>query len=224
MVSDRSSDDHDHYRREAMGAFAHEIRTPLTSLRMVIELARRQAGDTGMLMLDAELTGLLHQSITDLQQLADDLQEQSRLERGNVALANGPCELGAAVEAARELLRPAIEIQGKPPAPAEGPWDGPRLVRAFVGFAEGANRLGDGSGAVRLDARTGPDCVSLRFSSGAPGGAPRPVGADVGFGFFRARQYVLAVGGTVECDRGDRYLSIAVTLPRTERALEVAGE
>ena len=38
-MGDSSSEDRDYFRREAMGAFAHEIRTPLTSLRMVVELA-----------------------------------------------------------------------------------------------------------------------------------------------------------------------------------------
>ncbi|MBE7520049.1 MAG: hypothetical protein HS107_12470 [Thermoflexaceae bacterium] len=64
----------DHYRRESMGAFAHEIRTPLTSIRMVIELAKR-LGSGDQAVLDAELSAMLNASIDDLQRLADDLQE-----------------------------------------------------------------------------------------------------------------------------------------------------
>ncbi|MEX0782068.1 MAG: histidine kinase dimerization/phospho-acceptor domain-containing protein [Dehalococcoidia bacterium] len=214
-MSDGSSDDREYFRQEALGAFAHEIRTPLTSLRMVVELARRE-GENDMLVLDEELASMLHQSISDLQQLADDLQEQSRLERGRAPLGSGPCELAAAVEAAREMLRPAVNLHGDARPAVEGPWDATRLVKAIAGFAESANRIGDGSGDVRLESDTGPDGVRLRFSSGSPGGSPRPMAADAGFAFFRARQYVLAVGGRVECHRGDRSVVISVTLPRNE--------
>jgi len=68
-----SAPDEELYRREAMGAFAHEVRTPLTSIRMVLELARRE-GTNGELVLDGELAGMLDASVDDLQQLADDLQ------------------------------------------------------------------------------------------------------------------------------------------------------
>ena len=123
------------YRREAMGAFAHEVRTPLTSIRMVMELARRQS-EKGQLLLDAELTEMLTSSVDDLQHLADDLQEASRMERGKVAISHGPCDLGAAVEAAREMVGHEITIAGPAPDGVQGPWDVPRVVRAIAGFAQ----------------------------------------------------------------------------------------
>jgi hypothetical protein len=122
------------------------------------------------------------------------------------------------------MLRPTIELECTAVEPLYGPWDPPRLVRALVGFGEGANRIGDGTGVVRLDAVVAADCVTLRFSSGVPRGDPRPITADAGFAFFHARQYVLAAGGTVECDRGDRYLAITVTLPRAARGSEDTAE
>lgn len=110
-----------------MGAFAHEVRTPLTSIKMVMELARRQSTEGGLL-LDDELAGMLRTSVDDLQSLADDLQETSRLERGRLNLSPGPCDLAAAVEAARDLLR-SIEISGSVEPGIDGPWDASRLVR-----------------------------------------------------------------------------------------------
>ena len=62
----------EYFRREAMGAFAHEVRTPLTSIRMVMELGRRQSTG-GQLVLDRELANMLSTSVDDLQRLADDL-------------------------------------------------------------------------------------------------------------------------------------------------------
>lgn len=206
------SSEEEHYRREAMGAFAHEIRTPLTSIRMVIELARRQAGGDG-LVLDTELSSMLSQSVDDLQRLADDLQEASRLERGRLMVGQGPTDLAAAVDAARALLDGRIEILGATPEFGGGPWDAPRLVRAIAGFAESANRIGEGSGLVRLECESGPHALRLVFESGSPSDETRPIAADAGFGFFRSRQFVLAMGGSVDYARSPRHARIIVSLP-----------
>ncbi|KAA0232364.1 sensor histidine kinase [bacterium] len=210
------SSETDHYRREAMGAFAHEIRTPLTSIRMVIEQAKR-LGSGDQSILDAELSTMLNTSIDDLQRLADDLQEISRLERGKSTLAPGPCDLRAAVAAARELVTPGIELIGPNPPSITGPWDAGHLVRALAGFAQAANRIGAGSGAVDLVFEEEQDGVRLRFASGSFAGEEKPVAADAGFAFFRARQFVLAMGGEVTTRRRERAVEIAVGLPLKER-------
>lgn len=213
MTVSATSDDAELYRREAMGAFAHEVRTPLTSIRMVMELARRQSSE-GQLLLDAELAEMLSSSVDDLQRLADDLQEGSRLERGKLPLSKGPCDLRAAIDAARAILRKEhIELDGPQPAAIDGPWDAPRLVRAIAGFAEATNRIGDGNGAVRFSCTRRPLDVSLEFTSGLPGRDARVIAADAGFAFFHSRQLVLAMGGSVHCDRAERYATITVALP-----------
>lgn len=210
------------YRREAMGAFAHEVRTPLTSIRMVMELARRQSPE-GQLNLDAELAEMLAASVDDLQRLADDLQEASRMERGTVAISHGPCDLGAAIEAARALTGREIDIAGPTPDGIEGPWDVPRLVRAVAGFATAANRMGNGSGQVRFGYHQGPHETRLSFESGVPGPETKPVAADAGFAFFRSRQLIVAMGGHVTCIRGERYVKVVVALPSRRGSMGFEG-
>ena len=204
--------DEEAYRREAMGAFTHEIRTPITSIRIVMELARRQS-TPGQLLLDTELANMLTSSVDNLQQLADDLQELSRMERHKVALAYGPCDLAAALEAARELTGREIEIVGQVPEGIREPWDAPRLIRAIAGFATAANRIGNGSGEVHFSHQLNPCSTRLTFESGQPGPETKPVAADAGFAFFRSRQLVLAMGGAVVCTRGKRYAKIVADLP-----------
>jgi signal transduction histidine kinase len=207
------STDEEFNRREAMGAFSHEIRTPLTSIRMVLELAKREAtGDS--LVLDAELAQMLHTSVDDLQALADDLQEASRIERGRTAFSRGPCDLLAAYEAAAEMVQPKVQLEGPLPPSIDGPWDAGRLVRALAGFAESANRVGDGSGVVRVGSDVADSRAVITMSSGEPGGKLKPIAADVSFGFFRSRMFVLAMGGDVSWDRRERYFSVRVDLPR----------
>ncbi len=203
-------------RREAMGAFAHELRTPLTSIRMVIELAKRGAGDDGALRLDRELSEMLLASVDDLQSLADDLQEMSRLERGKLTLAPGPCDLQSAVAAAAELLGGSPLLEGEPVPGVAGPWDPARLAGAIAGLARAVNRVGEGSGAVRLAGRLEPGVAVLELVSGRSRGAALPMTADAGFSYFRARQLVVAMGGSVHCERRERFARVAVVLPLGE--------
>ena len=210
------------YRREAMGAFAHEVRTPLTSIRMVMELARRQSSE-GQLLLDTELAEMLASSVDDLQHLADDLQEASRMERGKVAISFGPCDLGAAVEAARGLMGRDIAIAGPVPQGIQGPWDVPRLVRAIAGFATAANRIGNGNGEVRFECQAVPSGTRICFESGTAGPETKSISADAGFAFFRSRQLIVAMGGDVSCLRGERYVKIVADLPSRRGSMEPEG-
>jgi hypothetical protein len=116
------------------------------------------------------------------------------------------------VEAAREMLK-HVEINGIPEPGLEGPWDAARLVRAIAGFSESANRIGDGSGTVRLEARRNGAFAELTFTSGHQGAGERPIAADAGFSFFRSRQLVIAMGGSVHCQRAERFASFRVALP-----------
>lgn len=202
----------EHYRREALGAFAHEVRTPLTAIRMVLELGRA-VGDDAPLLLDGELASMLRTSVDDLQRLADDLQETSRLERGKLRLAGEPCDLAGIVTAARDALAPDVILDGEAPA-LPGQWDKARLVRAIAGLAEAANRAGDGSGRVSLHANASDARVELSLQSGQPGGAPKPIAADAGYAFFHARQAILAMGGQLDWERAERYLRVRLSLPR----------
>ncbi len=211
---DSSTDDGVRYRQEAIGAFAHEIRTPLTSIRMVLELAARQSSDDE-LVLDSELATMLNTSVGDLQRLIDDLQETSRLERGRSRVSLGPSDLRVAVvEAVAGLSHGLTLVQDEIPS-IVGPWDKGLLKRAIAGFTDTANRAGDGCGTVNLGLRHTPELVELVFSSGTPSGESKDVAADVGFAFFRSRDFVRAMGGSVSIERSQRFASITMVLPRS---------
>lgn len=208
------SDETARLRQEAIGAFTHEIRTPLTSIRMVLELAARQSGEGG-LVLDGELATMLNASVDDLQQLVDDLHETSRLERGRSIVSEGPSDLRAAVEVADAGIRGSVTLVHDEIPSIVGPWDGSRLARAIAGFSETANRAGDGSGTVKLTLTATPDAVELLFRSGTPSETNKRIAADVGFAFFRSREFVLAMRGSVSFQRAQRFAAITMVLPRT---------
>ncbi len=209
-------------QQEMIGAFVHEMRTPLTSLRMVIEIARRSSQGPGI-TLDDELTTMLQQALGDLQGLADNMQEASRLERGKVRTNPAPCDLATVLAGAREELDGACTLQLDDPASVEGSWDAPRLQDAIAAAARSAARCGDGTNTVRCAVNATPAACTLTLSCGEPGGEPRPVNADLGYPFFRAYITVLALGGSVDVDRAENYCAISLTLPLEAAARQGAG-
>jgi signal transduction histidine kinase len=200
-------------RQEAIGAFSHEIRTPLTSIRMVLELAARQSGENE-LVLDGELSHMLTTSVDDLQRLVDELQETSRLERGRAIVTNGPASLRESVETAAASIGHGISLVHDEIPSIEGPWDPVLLPKAIAGFAETANRAGEGMGDVTVTVKPTLDAVQLVFRSGTPSESSKAILADVGFAYFRSRQFVLSLRGTVSFERGHRFAAITMALPR----------
>lgn len=204
--------DEDQFRREAVGAFAHELRTPLTSIHMVLELARMQSGDDE-LCLKGDLPDLLKASVAGLEQLAREIQDLSRLERGLITLQAIPCSLGELLSEGAAAAANDAKLTVAPHEPISGTWDHRRLAEAFASLIRATNRAGDGSGEVtaRLGIRDRMAIVS--FENGTPGREPRPITSDLGFGFFAARALVIAQGGTVTCERSEGFLQITLSLP-----------
>lgn len=197
---------------EALGAFSHDVRTPITSARMVVEVARRLSNGED-LRLDNELTRMLLDSLGDLQDLVDGLQEMARLGRGRLTLAPMPCDVAVIVAAAAAMASPTALI-GTVPAGTEANWDAARLTQALAAFIATVDRLGDASRVVNVTFREAAGRVMLTFSSGVPTGPEVPIGADAGFAFFSARQLVVATGGSVDCRRTSQYAELRVELPR----------
>ena len=184
-------------RFDATGAFAHDLRTPLTSIAMVLAIARTIASE-GDLTLDDELEKMLRSSISSINDLLDDFHESSRIERNMVTFATAPTDMRAVIEAAVKEAESEVSL-GEMLESRIGPWDGPRLQRAIFQLAESAN--GDGSGKVALSARLNADQITLHISSGSMDGLTREVSTDAGYFFFRAVLIVEAIGGTVVAER-----------------------
>ncbi len=200
-------------RQETAAAFAHEIRTPLTSLVMALELGK-SSGQPGTLHFEPDLASLLRASVDGLVALADTFQEVSRLERGLARLSLGQHSLAAVLAQASAQAAPiAFDV---PAAAGElhVTCDGGRMARAVAGLATGVDRAGSGSGAVDLSIDHVGDMVAVRLASGSdPGGADRPVGPDAGFGFYAAWLVVRAHEGELRAIRRDGFMEVVLSLP-----------
>lgn len=193
---------------DALGAFAHDVRTPLNAVSMVIDVAKRM-GTNGEIALDDELASMLLASIGDIERLVADIHEVSRIERGKQRMMPGPARLDDAVSAAMMMVGSDISVRVDGPIDGEGPWDADRLARVVADFCRCVNRCGDGSGQVRVSG-VGPGRIAVEC--GAPGGREKAVASDVGWGFFRSKAIVQAMGGRLECDRAEQFMSICLVL------------
>lgn len=194
-------------RVEAIAAFAHEIRTPITSLKMLVELARRH-GEDGAGVLDAELMELLRLTVDEITRLVDDAQEASRFMRGKIRVDTSECSLREIIADAQASMPEGVDFDGIELPEGQdvvGEWDGKRLARTVAQLATAVDRLGAGNGAVRGSLTVADGEVAIRFVSGAAGAALEAMAADAGLGFFLARQFILGIGGIIEYERAAGY-------------------
>lgn len=220
-------------RVHLIGDVAHEIRTPLATIRGYLEgLA------DGVVEPSMELFAQLHEETGRLQRLIDDLQELSRVESGRVMLNPRRIAPGRLVDAAVSRLVSAFEEKGVrlaidlPAGLPEIMTDEDRTLQVVINLLANALRYTPAGGDVRLSAAS--EDRSVRFSVRDSGiGIPpehlprlfdrfyrvdparsRALGGS-GIGLTIARSLVEAQGGTIDAEsagpgQGSRF---SFTLP-----------
>jgi signal transduction histidine kinase len=209
-------------RREMVAAVSHDLRTPLTTTRAMVE-----AMADGVVTAPEEVRryiGLIGGEVRHLSRLIDDLFELSQIESGALRLELAPTPLPDLLAQTLEAYAAPARDGGValeqaaggalPPVQA----DRARLARVLRNLLDNALRHTPAGGSVRVEARvegpavrvtvrdTGPglaadetERVFDRFYRGAPArtrGAPRPAGdSGAGLGLTIARGLVQAHGG-----------------------------
>lgn len=80
-------------KEEFLSIASHELKTPLTSLKMLAQITRRrlEAGD----VLDVSYGQRMERAVDRMERLVNDLLDVSRIESGKVSLRLEPCDLVA---------------------------------------------------------------------------------------------------------------------------------
>jgi signal transduction histidine kinase len=212
-------------RRNLVAAISHDLRTPITSLRLMADAIEDDLVDADTL---ARYLATMRTHVTALGAMIDDLFELSRLEAGDLEWSMRKLELGELVqetvaamqvEATAKGVAVAAELQ-RLPRPARG--DPERLQRVLFNLIRNAihHTPADGSVTVRAEpagewvevevADTGGGiAVSERdrvFEPFVRGEAFRPRGG-AGLGMAISRAIVEAHGGRIwlaDSDAGTR--------------------
>ncbi len=172
---ERRRDAADSARRNLVAAISHDLRTPITALRLMVDAIDDDLVDQGT--LDRYL-GTMRTHVTALGSMIDDLFELSRLEAGDLEWSIGQVELPELVDEAVAAMRVEAEARGVavatdlPPLPRPAHADPEKLQRVLFNLIQNAIRHTPADGSVTVRAEPAGDWVEVEVADTGPGIAP----------------------------------------------------
>ena len=165
----------DRRKDEFLALLGHEMRTPLASMVMALELMRARADDAAAVARHREV---IERQLRQLIRLADDLLDVSRIARGKIELARERVTVAGLVARAVETARPLIEQRrhrleiSSPAGGREIEVDPVRIVQALYNLLQNAAKYTPDGGRIELVAEEGPREVVLRVRDSGVGISP----------------------------------------------------
>jgi two-component system, OmpR family, sensor histidine kinase SaeS len=221
-------------RRNLYAAISHDLRTPLSSMRAMVE-----AMTDGVVVEEETRERYLHAidgEVNHLTALIDDLFELSRIENGQLQLRLAWLGIDDVVRQAMDSFRPQVERAGvrlhfEAGTTPDVRADPDRIVRVIYNLLHNALRHTPHDGAIVLSTAAAGSEVQVTISDTGEGIAPDDVpfvfdrffrgdrsrtrdGSGAGLGLAIARGIVESHGGRIWVERtGSRGTAIAFTLP-----------
>jgi len=175
-------------RRQMVAAVSHDLRTPLASLRLLVE-----AIDDGVVEGETRERYLreMRTHVETLTALIDDLFELSRIEAGEISWTMERVELSRLIDETVAAMRVPAEARGVTLA-AELPTGGvvpvranaEKLQRVLLNLIQNAIRHTPADGSVTVRARTAPEGVEIEVADDGEG-IPAGEGERVFEAFYR---------------------------------------
>ena len=218
-------------RRDLVTAASHDLRTPLASLRAMVEAIDERVVDDPESM--RRYAQQMRRSVRQLGAMVDDLFELAQLDAGAIETETRRARLGEVVstavatvglQAEEKGLSLVAELNGADDAPCS-----PRLARVIQNLLVNAVRHTPADGSVRIEARLAADALEVAVADTGEGIAPQDLarvfdpffradparqGAGAGLGLALAKRIVEALGGEISAEsepsHGARF---EVTLP-----------
>jgi signal transduction histidine kinase len=204
-------------RRDLMTAVSHDLRTPLSSLRAMVEAIEEGViDDTPSLRLYAVE---MRRSVSQLVSMVDDLFEMVQLDEGAIETETHRARLvdivssavaAVEVQAREKRLSLVTNLNGAEDAPCS-----PRVTRVLQNLLVNAVRHTPADGTVRVRASRSLDWLEVAVEDTGEGMAPEDLahvfepffradparsGAGAGLGLALARRIVESLGGRIEAE------------------------
>jgi signal transduction histidine kinase len=218
-------------RRDLITTVSHDLRTPLASLRAMVEAIDEQIVDDPASM--RRYASEMRRSVVQLVAMVDDLFELAQLDAGAIEAETSRARLDEIVRSAVSTVELQAEEKGLTLVTdmhdASDATCSPRVARVLQNLLANAVRHTPADGTVRVDARRLPQGIQLAVEDSGEGiseadlervfdpffrADPSRSGPGAGLGLALAKRIVETLGGTIaarsEPERGSRF---AVTLP-----------
>lgn len=224
-------------REDFMAIASHELKTPLTPLKVQLKLLSRilDSGVISSLPRARELEAVIaksDQQVSRLTRLVDDLLEASRISGGKLTLNPERVDLRDLIGEVLERFKPKLASPFAAEPPIQGWWDRLRVEQVVVNLLTNAIKYGAGNPiTVQATAENGRVILSFQDSGIGISQADhvrifnrfeRAVSVKsfggLGMGLYISRQIVEAHGGTIRVEsvlgKGSRFI---VELPEDVR-------
>jgi NtrC-family two-component system sensor histidine kinase KinB len=209
----------DDAKTNLVATVSHELKTPLTGLRMAVYLLLEKT--LGPLApAQREMLESARDDADRLLRILDSLLDLSRLEAGAAALERARIPVSALLRAIADEARPFVTAAGQrlvvreEPGLGEVSADAGRLRHVFINLLSNASKYSEAGGTITLTAGPAPEGF-VRFAVRDEGGGipPEAVGRlfdrfyrvpgqskpGAGIGLTIAREIVVAHGGSITC-------------------------
>ncbi len=230
-------------RDDFLSIASHELKTPLTPLKLQIEILQTQCEHVMPATtrdIFCRMLARADEQIDRLASLVDELLDISRIRGGRLQLHREPVDLAPLVDAVVDRFRgdapPNTFSITAPPTPIEGEWDRLRIDQIVTNLVSNALKYGAGA-PIDIEAGSDGDLAILkvrdrgvgiplaeqsrifqRFERASTG---RSV-SGLGLGLYIVRQIVDAHGGRIEvASRPGQGSTFTVMLPLREPAVAV---
>lgn len=221
-------------RRQLVAAVSHDLRTPIASLRLLVEAVDDEIVDEET---RRRYLATMHTHIHSLSAMIDDLFELSRIEAGDIDWSMRQVELAPLVDEAVDAMRPeagakGVEIRsllGGEPLPARA--DPEKIQRVLFNLIRNAIRHTPADGSVTVKGEVAREAIEIEIADtgdGIPaeerelvfdaffrGGADASRHSDgAGLGLAVSRAIVETHGGRIWLAPAERGTRVRFSLPR----------
>jgi len=233
-VEEAARDQSEAARRDLVAAVSHDLRTPITSLRLLAEAVQDEIVDRETRRAYLERMRI---HIDALSALIDDLFELTRLEAGDISWTLQRVPLDELVEETLEAMRLEAEAKGVavrssvPSALAPARANPEKLQRVLFNLIQNAIRHTPADGSVVVRAERVDDLIEVEVADTGEGIAPAErehvfdaffrggdtarTGGGAGLGLAVSRAIVEAHGGQIWLADGARGTRVRFSLPVT---------
>jgi signal transduction histidine kinase len=219
------------FRVRMMGVLGHDLRNPLSAIRMAAAALLRQADLSDDLR---KKTQVIHKATSRMAEMIETLLDFARVESmGTLPISRVPTDVGATAREVVDEMRAAwpdrtIELETR--GDLCGQWDPGRVAQAVSNLVANALQHGEPEKPVRVLLEGVGAAVLLKvknegtpipsdlmpalfepFSRGTPDTSPQ----GLGLGLYVVKQVALAHGGTVDVESNTELgTSFTLLLPR----------